>query len=143
MILLFQDEDARVRQEVARFPGRLAEESFTEHRDLIRAFLASPAFREEPSQMLRKLKVSALRLPSTLLEPAEAYMLGVDAPQFAAGSRDALHVREFGQLLIRLYTQHFNRGIHDEILVRCMNLFDQMARWRIGEYFDAMRQLER
>ena len=141
--VLFQDEDAGVREEAARFPEQLSEEDFAEHRELIRAFLASPAFKEQPLQMLRKLETSALRLPSTLLEPAEAYMLGADAPKFVGGSRDAFYVREFGRLLIRLYTQHFNRGIHDDVLPRCLNLFDQMARWRIGEYFDAMRELER
>ena len=141
--VLFQDEDAGVREEAARFPEQLSEEDFAEHRELIRAFLASPAFKEQPLQMLRKLETSALRIPSTLLEPAEAYMLGADAPKFVGGSRDAFYVREFGRLLIRLYTQHFNRGIHDDVLPRCLNLFDQMARWRIGEYFDAMRELER
>lgn len=142
LIVLFVDPDQEVRRQAARFAGRLDPVAFPQHADLIRAYLDSPAFREEPLHLLHQLKQSALRLPDPLLDAAEAYFLGQQ--EAGRGPRDARYVRQFDQLIFPLYSQHLNRALPNTgVLTRCLNLFDRMAARRSQEYQEGMQLVER
>lgn len=142
--VLFGDPDQKVREQAARFAARIESSAFPRHADLLQAFLASPAFKEEPLHLLHQLQKSALRLPDTLLDTAEAYFTDQHQSHHARISRDAHYIREFSQLIFPLYSQHLNRLLQvDGVLTRCLDLFDRMATRRSQEYQDGMQMVER
>lgn len=140
----FDDPDPTVRGQAGRFIFQFKPKDFNKHQVLVETLMNSQTYREDPVFLLEALKNSAMRLPNVLLDSAEAYMNANASPHQAQSQQSLLHIQDFGTLLFSLHTQHLNRPSPDsDILERCLDLIDNMARWRVPEYQKGMQDLDR
>jgi len=139
---LFTDASAEVRKEAAKcFRGGAALEP---HLLLISTFIGSSAFQEEPFFLLHHLKNSSLHLPEIVIDVAEHYLLGAGPDAADLRSRNAMHTSTVSGLVMKVYSQALNRpATQAPLFGRCLNLFDQFAKWREYEFSKAIEAYER
>ncbi|MBX3747100.1 MAG: hypothetical protein KF833_17475 [Verrucomicrobiae bacterium] len=126
LVRLFADSSKAVRTHAATCFRRLWQSPDTPLRDfeaLIRSFLDSPAFAEEPSLLLYALKETNRRVPEIILDVCEIF-----ASRCAEGARDirtslAADEQIVGKLVFTAYAQLQSKPLYD----RALALIDQLS----------------
>lgn len=124
---LFQDESLEVRDQAGSCFLNFADADFESYRDLLEAYIESPAFPSQHDDMLRRLEESTWQLPNVIIRLAERFLkvCGAEAGDLSkAAAGDAPTV---AKLVMRLYNQSREDGVRSH----CLDLIDEMERLSI------------
>ena len=122
---LFNDENKAVRSEAAGCFSHLWRSTdipLTNYETLIRSFLASPAFADEPTYLLHALEETRHRVPEVLLDVCEAFVrrCSADARDMRTSIGGDQHT--VGKLVFTVYAQLQSQNLQ----MRALDLIDQM-----------------
>ncbi len=126
LVDMFDDEDKGVRAAAAEVAMSLRGRDLTEHMEILRALIASPAFESAVSQLLLTLETSTGPLEEVALQCAERFValhrdeVG-DISTGAAGD-----VRQVAELLLRTYSQSRDLAVRG----RTLDLIDELLALR-------------
>lgn len=120
---LFQDEDAKVREEASHCFRELWEVGFGEYESLVHAFIESPSFMSNYSSLIYGLEHTNTRLPPVVCEVAERFLDLAGEGVSDIRTSIAADVHWLSEVVIRLYSQTEDV----DILKRCLDLVDRMA----------------
>ena len=140
LVELFNDEDAKVRQEAASCFRSLEEEPLGAYEELIATFCESRAFREDSFSLLYTLEKSRQRLPGMTCEICERFLY-----RFANEATD-IRTGRFGdghtitKLIFRTYQQHQN---DPEWASRSLDLIDHLCLEGVGNVAHELEEFER
>ena len=123
LLLLFDDDDSKVRQEAATCFRYLARQSLDAYEDLISRFCDSTAYREDSSSLLRALDQSTYKLPAITLIACQKFLERFGEEARYIGNRRGLDGSTMAKLILRTYHQH-QRG---EWSAKCLDLIDRMC----------------
>lgn len=123
---LFHDSDQKIRQKAANCFWHLWKHSelpLTDYDGLIRAFLDSPSFDDEPTYLLHALSDTRHRVPETILDVCDTFV-----SRCAEQARDIRtsisgDLRIVGELVFRAYAQLEKQPLRK----RALNLIDAMC----------------
>ncbi|MEX2168068.1 MAG: hypothetical protein WD851_02050 [Pirellulales bacterium] len=121
---LFQDESLEVRDQAGSCFFNFADADFENYRDLLQAYIESPAFPSQHDDVLRRLEESTWQLPDVIIRLAERFLdvCGAEAGDLSkAAAGDAPTVTK---LVMRLYSQSRD----DAVRSHCLDLIDEMER---------------
>ena len=123
LLRLFNDSDAKVRQEAATCFRNLGNQPFESFENLIKKFCESAAYSEDSSSILYALEESSHRLPGITHMVCEKFLerFGNEARNFATQRSADVHL--VINLILRLYHQHQQ----DKWGPKCIDLIDQMC----------------
>lgn len=125
--VFFQDESPDVRDQAGSCFAEFADADFDEFRELLEAYIESPAFPSQRDDVLRRLVESTWQLPNVILRLAERFLhvCGAEAGDLSkAAAGDAPTV---AKLVMRLYSQSRD----DSVRSRCLDLIDEMERLNV------------
>ena len=140
LVELFNDEDAKVRQEAASCFRSLEEEPLGAYEELIATFCESRAFREDSFSLLYMLEKSRQRLPGMTWKICERFL-----HRFANEATD-IRTGRFGdghtitKLIFRTYQQHQN---DPEWASRSLDLIDHLCLEGVGNVAHELEEFER
>jgi hypothetical protein len=123
---LFNDENKAVRGEAARCFWHLwhsPDVPLTNYETLIRSFLASPAFADEPTYLLHALEETRHRVPQVLLDVCEAFVRRCSADARDIRTSIAGDQHTVGKLVFTAYAQLQSQNLQ----MRALDLIDQMS----------------
>lgn len=139
---LFKDKSAIVRREAAGcfwYLWQSPETPLTGFDDLIRAFLASPAFAEEPSFLLHALEETKQKVPEATLDVCEEFVVrcATEAKDFRTSiSGDAITI---AKLTFTAYAQLQAQSLQ----IRALEVIDSMSLEGLGSANAHLSEFER
>ena len=139
LLLLFDDDDRKVRQEAATCFRCLESQSLETHEGLINRFCDSAAYQEDSFSLLDALERTTHRLPGITLIACEKFL-----ERFGEEARDIRTHRvvdgsTMAKLILRTYHQHQR----DEWATGCLNLIDMMCLERSYDVHRSLDEYER
>ena len=141
---LLGDEAVSVRKEASsftQFTGSLTKENAIK---AVEAYLDSPAFAEDPSDLTRELadlSGSVLPFANVILRFCDKLAKDV-ADQTRGVQRPlSLYMDKLVQVLLRLYDQA-QTGQHSEIQSRCLDTWDLLLMHRVGTVFGLLNKID-
>ena len=122
LLPLFRDPSLEVRRQASHCFLHLGSRALSEYVDLIEAFIASPAYTDQPDGLLRALEESTEHLPDIVLRAAQTAIESIGPDGGNIQSRSFGDAATIATLVVRLY--HQSRD--DEIKVKCLDRMDRM-----------------
>lgn len=141
---LLHDEEVSVRKEAssfAHFVDALARENAI---NAVEAYLDSPAFSEDPSDLTRELaNLSGSVLPFANVILRYCDKLAKDVSDQTRGIQHSLslYMDKLVQVLLRLYDQA-QTAQHSEIQSRCLDTWDLLLMHRVGTVFGLLNKID-
>ena len=139
LLLFFDDDDLKVRQEAAMCFRYLESQSLESHERLINRFCDSAAYQEDSFSLLHALEQSPYRLPGITLIACKKFL-----ERFGEEARDIRTHRvvdgaTMAKLILRTYHQHQR----DEWAAKCLDLIDRMCLERSYDVHKSLDEYER
>lgn len=135
LFALFEDADADVRKEASNAMRGLHRGDMSAANDLMRRFISSKAFRDEPELALLAMHDEIIPDTHLALDAAEAVIATIEAPSDPS-RRDGMTARWANEVLMKIYTDAAEADLKN----RTLDLFDQSL--RSGSY-GARRELDK
>lgn len=135
----FQDPEQLVRAAASNCFYRMEGVDLQAYKPLIRAFIESPAFEDDPSGLLHALDESTEQLPDFVFAAAERVLTTVRSGAVGGPSRLFDSSYSIATLVIRLYEQ----SRVERVRTRCLDLIDEMARNGLPGIGREMAKLDR
>ncbi len=133
---LFNDESAKVRDTASWCFRNLSDAQLAEERDLIFAFVQSPAFLDGCDDLLFKLKESKEQLPDVVIAAAERAIMLHKGCKEGLATRATYYLPE---LIFRLYDQSPDSNAK----IRCLDIIDQMLEMGFSTVESELAKMER
>lgn len=125
LVHLFSDESKEVRQKAAGCFWHLWQSPDTPLTDfdlLIRSFLASPAFADNPTYLLHALEETKFQVPDAVLDVCEVFITRCGEEATDIRTSRAADEHTIGKLVFTAYAQMKSQAMQ----VRALNVIDQM-----------------
>lgn len=139
LVQLFNDDEAKVRGEVASCFRQLEQEPLEHYEDLIVAFCDSLAYQEDSFSILHVLEESVRRLPGITCVVCEKFLTRFSDEAKDISTRRAGDVYQVVTLIFRTYQQHQR----DQWASRCLDLIDRMCLEGIQDVSRGLEEFER
>ena len=139
LLLFFDDDDGKVRQEAATCFRCLESQSLETHEGLISRFCDSAAYQEDSFSLLDGLERSTHMLPGITLIACEKFL-----ERFGEEARDiSTHRVVDGSTMAKLILRTYHQHQRDEWAARCLNLIDMMCLERSYDVHRSLDEYER
>ena len=139
LLLFFDDDDSKVRQEAATCFGHLESQSMETYADLIRRFCDSSAYQDDSFHLLSALEQSPYRLPGITLAACEMFL-----ERFGEEARDIrTHRVVDGSTMTKLILRTYHQHQRDEWAAKCLDLIDRMCLERSYGVREGLDEYER
>lgn len=135
LFALFDDPDADVRKQASNVMRGLHRGDISAADELMRRFISSQAFRDEPELALLAMHEEIVPDTRLALDAAEAVIITIEAPSDVT-RRDGMTARWANEVLMKIYTV----AGENELKNRALDLFDQSLRSGV---YGAWRELEK
>ena len=123
LLLLFNDDDSKVRQEAAGCFRNLEEQSLESYENLIIRFCDSAAYQEDSFSLIYVLEKSPYRLPGITYFVCKKFLERFSEEANDMRTSRAGDISSVSKLILRTYHQHQR----DEWAAKCLDLIDQMC----------------
>ena len=139
LLLFFDDDDLKVRQEAATCFRYLESQSLESHERLINRFCDSAAYQEDSFHLLSALEQSPYRLPGITLAACEMFL-----ERFGEEARDIrTHRVVDGSTMTKLILRTYHQHQRDEWAAKCLDLIDRMCLERSYGVREGLDEYER
>jgi hypothetical protein len=135
---LFDDEDATVRKKASEAISRLRDDEVLEVVPLVRRFLETRAFADQPEAALHALEFATAPPPDLALDVCEKVMQGMAGPG-SVQDRDGALSHDISEQLVRAYADA--RG--DDVINRALDLVDEALRRDILGTYRTLQEHDR
>ena len=132
---LFSHETPEVRKAAAEVFRYVPKDEFPHFMDLVRAFVESPALKDDASWIIKALKQASCDVTETVLEVGQKLTQNWRSQESLA-SHQAMNMRRLQEVLKREYVNSENRP---EVRARFLDLFDAIAEQDIQGVDDLVR----
>ena len=139
LLRLFNDSDAKVRQEASTCFRSLETQPFESFENLIKEFCMSAAYSEDSSSILYALEESSHRLPGITHMVCEKFLERFSSEARDISTQRSADVHLVINLILRMYHQHQQ----DEWGSKCIDLIDQMCLEGIDDIRTNLDEYER
>ena len=139
LLLFFNDDDSKVRQEAATCFRYLESQSLETHEGLISRFCDSAAYQEDSFSLLDTLERTIHRLPGITLIACQKFLERFGEEARDIRTRRVVDGSTMAKLILRTYHQHQ----HDEWAAKCLDLIDRMCLERSYGVHKSLDEYER